>query len=105
MTAMADDYEYEERAAIRCFDGNIEEFEANQLALLDLKDRSRKEQEPAEQKPPAKLPADKKEAMEVLRGQAHELSSEMGKTKSEKKQSLFVQWLEVQNKIIALRRQ
>jgi len=105
MTAIADDYEYEERAAIRRFDAGIDELEANQLALLDLKDRREEKQKPPEQEPPAELPADKKEAMEVLRGQAHKLGDEMKKEEDEKKQSLFVQWLEVQNKIIELRKQ
>lgn len=105
MTAIADDYEYEERAAIRCFEAGFDEFEANQLALLDLKERRAPKQKQVEQKLPAELPADKKKAIEVLRDQAHELGEKMRKAKGEEKDSLFGKWMKLYDKIIELREQ
>lgn len=38
-TESSPDYEYEERAAIRELDGGFEKFEANQFALIDIRER------------------------------------------------------------------
>ncbi len=108
MGAIADDYEYEERAAIRQLEAGFDEFEANQLALLDIKERRERreqKQKPVKQKRPVELPVDKKKAIDALREQARELRKKMKTAGDEQKELLFGEWMELQNKIIELRKQ
>ena len=106
---LADDPEYQERAAIRQFDGGCDQFEANQLALIDIKERQlrqdQKQQQPAKRQQPVKLPADRQSAIEELRRTAEITSKEMtAERDSEKKDKLFAEWMAIQQKIIDLKK-
>jgi len=109
-----DDYEYQERAAIRQFEANAELFEANQLALIDIRDRvpldkaRRQIAEAAEAIKRAKRQQQSnpsQETIEELRRQ-RELARKAWMREDDPKQQaqLKAKWLDLCTQIIELRK-
>jgi hypothetical protein len=110
-----DEYEYQERAAIRQLDAGYGEIEADQLALIDLKeraDRQRQEQERKDAEERKKqLASEQREAagsrdeIGLLRSKASKVRLQMERTSEPaEKQRLFRQWNNLQSEIIAIRK-
>lgn len=109
---LADSYEFQERAAIRQFDGNYDGLAANQLALMDLNER---EQQKAEKEgPKIDVPAlpkelcqDKQETetIEQIRQQRDEVKrSWLSEIDMAKQAELAAKWQELSMEIIELRK-
>jgi len=103
---MNDNYEYDERAAIRLFNGNFDEIEANQLALIDI--QKRKKQSDVMSKPkfrPPELSGMQACEIERLRKKAKAIRIEMKWLEDgPEMDGLFEQWLELQNRIIEIKK-
>ena len=109
MQRIADTYEYQERAAIRELDGGFDKLEANQLAILDIKERLIMENEgqPQQQQesPPAVLHRASDE-IELLRQQRNEIGRQMrALSDGAKKDELLKQWFELNVQILDLRKE
>lgn len=111
------DYEYEERAAIREVEGSFERFEANQLALIDLRERASKpdvdsqkaiqEQQKKEAEPGAahQQSSPKKEKIEQLRRKAEQTRKLMlAETDPQRSKELLTEWKEIYSQIIELKK-
>lgn len=110
MTEKMDSYEYEERAAIRRFDGGIELFEANQLALIDVRDRvplEKARQQLAEQRSKARQQQSNpnQEKIEELQRQRTIVRKAMMTEKDpEREAELKAKWLDLCTQIIELKK-
>jgi len=111
------DYEYEERAATREFDGGFERFEANQLALIDLRERKSKpnidsqktveEQQIKETEHGAahQQSSPKKEKIEQLRRKAEQIRKLMvTATDPQRSKELLAEWQEIYSQIIKIKK-
>lgn len=110
------DYEHEERAAIREYDGGFERLEANQQALIDLRERESKpdvdfrkaveEQQKREAEPEIdeQQGSPKKRKIEQLRRKAEQTRKMMVKeTDPQRSKELLTEWQEIYSQIIKLR--
>lgn len=102
-------YEYQERAAIRQFDGGTELLEANQLALLDIRDRVPLDQarkQMAEQQSKAKRQSNSnQEGIEQLRRRRELVCKAWMREDDPKQQAqLKAEWLDLCTQIIELRK-
>ena len=111
------DYEYEERAAIREVEGGFERFEANQLALIDLRERVSKpdvdsqktveeqQKKEAEHGAAHQQSSAKKEKIEQLRRKAEQARKLMlAETDPQREKQLFTEWQEIYSQIIELKK-
>ena len=110
------DYEYEERAAIRELDGGFTRFEANQFALIDLRERelspdvdSQEAVEEQQEKNPEPVTDDqqsspKKREIEQLRQKAEQTRKLMlTETDPQREKQLFTEWQKIYSQIIEIK--
>jgi len=118
---ICDTYEYQERAAIREFDGGFDRIEANQLALIDIKERNlsdkaerqkQKIQQPKIERSslaPAAPDASrgggqKQEQLEALRQKRELISKEMkAEADQARRDQLFKDWMDLNNQILDIK--
>ena len=105
---ICDTYEYQERAAIREFDGGFDRIEANQLALIDIKERNSSDkaerQEQENQQPKIERSSQKQEQLEALRQERELISKKMKiETDQARKDQLFKDWMDLNNQIMDIR--
>lgn len=111
------DDEYEERAAIREFDGGFERFEANQLALIDLRKRKSKpdvdirkaveeqQQKEAESEVDDRQGSTKKKNIEQLRQKAKQVRKRMlAATDPQREKELFTEWMGIYSQIVEIKK-
>ena len=111
------DYEYKERAAIREVEGGFERFEANQLALIDLRERvskpdvdSRKtveeqQKKEAEHGAAHQQSSAKKEKIEQLRRKAEQTRKRMlAETDPQRSKELLTEWEKIYSQIIKIKK-
>lgn len=112
-----DDYEYGERAAIREFDGGFEKFEANQFALIDIRERelspdvnSQKAVEEQREENPEPVTDDqqsspKKRKIEQLRQKAEQTRKLMlAESDPQREKKLFTEWMDIYSELIELKK-
>lgn len=109
--------DYEERAATREFDGGFDRFEANQLALIDLRERKSKpdvdirkaveeqQEKEAESEIDEQQSSPKKRKIEELRRKAEQVRKQMLRvTDPQRSKELFTEWNGIYSQIIELKK-
>jgi len=92
-----DSYEFEERAAIREFDGGYPREKAEQLAAADLQERQTQRQEQQRH--------DGRSRLQQLRDQRDQIGRQMRDTgESSQKNELFAEWQRLCTEIIELKK-
>jgi len=96
-----ENYELEERAAIREFDAGQSRTEAEFYARLEIEARDARQESNQLQPIPQKACS----RIKALRKRREAISKQMGAAKDEKRKTkLFVKWMELTNQILELRK-
>ncbi len=109
MAKITDEYEYQERAAIRSLEGGFEPVEANRLALIDVVGRRKSQKQLEHSRRNAQseilITASVPDKIKLLREQAEEIGNLMRRSpEGQERNEFFDQWTQIQGQIIELKK-